>query len=274
VEKKRIGVFVPLAFPFGLVPQEFFLSFFRTNEYLLSHADELGYEATFQLFSPTTFPVDANRNHCVALMFENNIDISIWLDADQELYEDTLFRLLKFGNDYPIYAGIYYLKVAPHHPIVFKAKEGFEVFHPIWRFPKEDLFYADMIGMGCVKINKEVFEKTDAPWFAYAPIPLEISKMSDNMKMKRDYQIHDVSEDVYFWRQVKEKTGYRIVIDPQIQVGHITKKIIKPKEVLEMSEINKEITRKRLGKDFEKMWEEQVCKAELVNPNGKVKWVL
>lgn len=274
--KKKIGIFVPLAFPFGMVPQEFFLSFFRANEYLLSRADDLPYEAEFQLFSPGTFPIDANRNQCVAIALENGIDITVWLDADQELADDTLYRLLVNGDKYPIYAGIYYLKKPPHHPIVFRAKKGFEVFYPIWRFPTKELFYADMIGMGCVKIDTEVFRKVEKPYFRYSAIPDEIAAMSDQMKFKHDNRVDDVSEDVAFWRQVKNKTDYRIVIDPQIQIGHITKTTITPEFVLRHSIANKKITQKQMGEEFDKYWDENLQRAELVNGTDPeaIEWVL
>jgi hypothetical protein len=271
----KIGFFVPLAFPFGLVPQEFFLSFFRANEYLMQRTGELPYkDVSFQLFSPSTFPIDANRNECVALAKENKIDISIWLDADQELAEDTLFRMLKHGKDFPIYAGIYYLKAKPYHPIVFKANKNFKLFYPIWRYPKDELFYADMIGMGCVKIDTKVFDSLEAPYFKYSPIPRELVKIDEKMAFKHKNKVHDVSEDVAFWRQLFKKTDYRIVVDPRMQVGHIRKDVVEPGFVMQQAYQNKLITQKQMGEKFDAYWDKEVTKAELVKPNGKPDYII
>ena len=132
-------------------------------DYLIRNESKLPFEVNqIKMWEPNTFPIDANRNECVAHLLDNNIDFSVWIDGDEQLHEDTIFKLFAKGYNYPIYAGIYYLKKEPYYPIVFKANETFEEFMPIFKYPNEP-FYADMIGMGCVKINKEVFEKLERP---------------------------------------------------------------------------------------------------------------
>lgn len=271
----KVAIFVPLAFPFGMVPQEFFLSFFRANEYLLSHLPK-NIDYDFQLFSPSTFPIDANRNECVARMINGGFDTSIWLDADQELSEDTLHRLLINGDGHPIYAGMYYLKKPPFHPIVFNDHaKTFLTFNPIWNYPLNELFYADMIGMGCVKIDREVFLQLEKPYFKYGEIPEELAGENPDMAFKRDHGINDVSEDVWFWRQVKQKTGFRIVVDPRVQVGHITKETVRPADAIYKAKLNKRVQAKREGEKFTKWWDENFPQAELVNEsaNGNVEWL-
>ena len=219
--KKSIAIVTPLAL--SSVPIEFFQSFIQAQQYLQVKAGELPFEIKqIRWIAPHTFPIDANRNECVAWLKKWDIDVSVWIDADQRLEMDTLFKLLSKGDDYPVYAGIYHLKKPDYYPIIFHTNDDFDVFSPIYFYPEEDLFYADMIGMGCVKIDREVFDKLERPYFKYSPIPREISEVGDIAKFKYENDVHDVSEDVYFWRQVRENTDFKIVVDPTIQVGHVT----------------------------------------------------
>ena len=276
---KKVGIIVPLAFPFGMVPQEFFLSFFRANEYLLANIKE---DIQLELISESTFPLDANRNESVAIILEKGFDTSIWLDADQELcyYDkkngwigiDSLYRLIVNGDKYPIYAGMYYLKKDPYHPIVFNSiNKKFNLFRPIWNYPTKSLFYAEMIGMGCVKIDREVFEALDRPYFKYGKVPVELAKTSPDMNFKYKNDVRSVSEDVHFWRQIKKKTDYKIVIDPMIQVGHITKHSVKPEMAIQYAYANKLISDKQKGRSD--WFDETYPHPALVNGEQNPEWL-
>lgn len=280
---KKIGIFIPLAFPMKMVPEDFLMSFHQATEYALQRADELPYEPVVELFTPSTFPTDANRNECVGLTLEKGFDITIWFDGDQKLAPDTLYRLLVDGNDYPIYSGMYYLKSHPYHPIVFHNKKNFKVFIPIWRYPLKDLFFADMIGMGCVKIDREVFEKLDSPYFKYNEIPQELiddlklepeknKETIEKLEFKKRHGVCDVSEDVWFWRQVKEKTDYKIVVDPKIQVGHVRKDVVDQNTFYR----NTFIAKRKFDKDNgDGKWESIFSRAELANgaKAEEIEWV-
>jgi hypothetical protein len=272
---KKIGVFIPMSYPLGLLPEELFKTFFASSEYMMSHLDDYGEDVTVQLYTPKSFPTDAARNEAVGIILEEGIDTSIWLDADQSFTQTTLYDLLIKGKDYPIYSGMYYLKTEPFHPIIFRDIDNFELFSPIWRFPTNTLFYADMIGMGCVKIDREVFLNLDQPYFKYAPIPKKLAEKSEMMALKLKYGVNDVSEDVHFWRQVRDKTDYRIVVDPSIQVGHVRKEIVDFKKFHQYAKMNKYLDEKDKGDKFAEYWEKGFPLAELVNPGGdKAEWIL
>ena len=221
MKKYKLGIITPLAL--GNISVYFYKSIVAARNYLIANESKLPFQVEdIKLWEPSTFPLDANRNECVSHILENDVDMSVWIDADQVLKEDTIFQLFSKGYQYPIYAGIYYLKKEPFYPIAFKQKDkDFRQFETLFRYPDEP-FYADMIGMGCVKINKEVFEKLDKPYFKYQYVPPVLGGLSDYMQFKVNHEVHDVSEDVWFWKQVKEKTDYRVVVDPNIDVGHIT----------------------------------------------------
>ena len=271
--KKNIAIITPLAL--NSVPVEFFQSFVQAQTYLQLKSDELPFEVgQLRWIAPHTFPIDANRNECVAWLKKWDIDISVWIDADQVLEMDTLFKLLKKGDGYPIYAGIYHLKKPPYHPIVFTANDDFDVFYPVYFYPEEDPFYADMLGMGCVKIDMEVFNELDRPYFKYQPIPKEISEIDELYKFKFDNEVNDVSEDVWFWKQVRENTDFRVVVDPTIQVGHITGLSINKANYLGYQAYKKELTLKQVGqKKFDEIYN-KAKRPELVKPNKKARFVL
>ena len=231
----KIALVVPSALrslPFDMV-----WSFFHAFAYLENRQDDLPFKIThLEIIAPKTFPIDANRNMAVATILEKNFDVSIWFDADQTFPKNMIFRLL--NNPEPILAGMYYIKSAPFFPVVYKeTKESkdaglFNWFTPITDYPREDPFHADMIGMGCVKINSKVFRtiadnyETKPEFFRYGVNPITIDEEEPNTpelnKYRDKYLIRDVTEDVFFWKQVREMTDYKIVIDPKIQCGHIT----------------------------------------------------
>lgn len=219
---------------------DFVLSYSQMLQYLQTHIEDLPFEITHleEIRPKKQFPIDANRNYAAARILEEGFDTSIWLDADQTFPINTLFRLLN-TRDYPIVSGIYHVKAKPFYPVMFyeRPDSDFTFFKPIIKYP-DTYFYADMIGMGCVKIDRCVFEdiaktyKDDEKieFFRYGlnPVTIDYIKDDDDERRKKDAHIHakyairDVSEDVFFCRLIREKTDYKIVIDPKIQSGHIT----------------------------------------------------
>lgn len=269
---KKIGVITPMALE--RLEKEYAESFLANINYLTLNADKLPFELLgVRRINPSTVEIAENRNECIAWAKKWDCDITVWFDADQDLMNcaiqgsrepDVLFRLLKDGYEHPIYAGIYYLKKPPFHPVIFKSLDNvFEQFSSTVIYPEKDLFYADMIGMGCCKIDMDVIRKLDAPYFKYKKIPKSLAGMGNLVNFKYENGIADISEDVYFWQQVKEKTDYKIVVDPNIQVGHITKAIINRDVFNSHFQGNMELAKQELGGKFNEYWE-QICQAEPV----------
>jgi len=233
----KVAIILPSAL--SSIPKDTFYTFIYAYSYLLNRIDDLPFNIErLEIKAPTQFPIDANRNNAIAELIEDGFDISLWLDLDQTFPSNTLFRLL--NNDFPIVSGIYHLKTLFTYPIVFRRVEDdtdFTWFKPIVGYPRDDYFEADMIGMGCVKINVDVFRDIAATYskdekiefFRYGINPIRYDGQDDNKtperikaeKIRSKYLIRDVSEDVYFWKQVAEKTDYKIMIDPKIQCGHL-----------------------------------------------------
>ena len=203
----------------------------RAKAYLVNHIDELPYKLEFVEYHCTTFPVDAMRNECATRFVEGipmegravwNADISIWLDTDHTIPTDALFNML--AHDLPIVCGIYYIKAGkrdyPFYPVIFQQREDKpELFKAVMEWPQDDLFEIDFTGMGALCIKKEVFDKLDRPFFAYSKHP-KYTRAPDS-QWKNAAEIHDISEDRYFWDQVREKTDYKILVDPKVEFGHL-----------------------------------------------------
>jgi len=203
----------------------------RAKAYLVQHIDELPYKLQFVEYHCTTFPVDAMRNECATRFIEGipidgqqvfTADISIWLDTDHTIPEDALLNFLM--HDLPIVCGIYYIKAGkrdnPFYPVIFKQREDKpHLFKAIMEWPQDDLFECDFTGMGALCIKREVFEKLERPYFAYSKHPGDTR--AKDAKWKNASDIFDISEDRHFWDQVREKTGYKVLVDPKIEFGHL-----------------------------------------------------
>lgn len=235
----KVAIVIPSAL--SSVPKDTFYSILYAYSYLVGKMDDLPFKIEhLEILAPETFPIDANRNVAVGQILEKGFDTSIWLDADQTFPINTFVRLL--NSPYPITTGIYHVKMQPYYPVIFQETFGknFTWFRPIINYPKDDYFKADMMGMGCVRIDRKVFEKIaesyeeKAEWFKYGvnPVTIEMAEKIQNegekniAMIKEKYLVRDVSEDVYFCKQIKELTDYFIAVDPKIQCGHVGKLII------------------------------------------------
>jgi len=239
----KVAIVLPAAL--RSIPKGTFFTFIYSLMYLLNRMDDLPFKVDkVELFAPDQFPTDATRNVAAASAIEKGFDTTLWLDMDQTFPNNALFRLL--NNSYPIISGMYYLKALHTFPIVFKRvadDTDFTWFKPILEYPRDDYFYADMIGMGCVKIDTKVFKAIADTYakdeliefFKYGINPIRYKGTDGEQvgvdtrdperifaeKLRSKYLIRDVSEDVYFWKQVAEKTDFKIVVDPKIQCGHV-----------------------------------------------------
>jgi len=230
---KKVIIFLPLAK--ASVDRDFFETYSQAKTYLMAKMEDLPFKFQILEYYCHTFPIDANRNECAARFVEGvpianggvfRADISIWLDTDHTIPMDSLFTLLK--HDRPVMLGVYYLKVSkpdhPFYPVLFRARKDKEgLYKAVMEFPQDKLFQVDMAGMGCACIKREVFEKLEMPYFKYMRHPMGSSNTES--QWKNESGIDDVSEDVWFWKQVREKTSYPILVDPNVQLGHIGKMI-------------------------------------------------
>lgn len=233
--KKKVVTFLPFMNQ-GSICTQFVESYLRAKDYLMAKVDELPFDVEYLEYSVKTFPVHEGRNECAHRFVEGipmsgtrifRADVSIWLDMDHQIPQDTLFKMLE--HERPIILGVYYIKVkskeSPFYPVLFmKRHDGSNLYKAVMEFPEKDLFEVDFAGMGAACIYREVFEKLDPPYFDYMKHPENL--LAGDSEWKHEKNIKDISEDRWFWEQVKEKTDYPILVDPTIQFGHVTTMVI------------------------------------------------
>jgi len=179
------------------------------------------------------FPIQANRSACVGHALEGfggryKFDTTIWLDGDMKFPENVLQRMLL--HDSPVVSGVYYLKKWPHHPLIFK-RHRYDREKKMWVYlPILDKvldihpFYADMVGMGCVRVDIEVLKKIKPPYFQYR-YHSDLEPRLKEMDFLKKYMVQGNTEEAHFWEKVRNK-GYKILVDPLIQCEHETVKWI------------------------------------------------
>lgn len=246
---KNIVVFIPKAGFRAKYEPKFIESFIAAKDYLFAKYEEIPFSFTISQYFSHTFPIDANRNECISMAIKNNIDLSIFLDTDHQIPADALYKMI--AHDVPVVAGMYFGKGEPHPPIVYKENKlskDFDLFNAIYMigetsiYDYKDLFEADMVGAGCFAIDLEVLKKLKKPYFKYRPLPdalitsdekkaysgnrdLEdeveevIKKWTADSKFKIENDVHTATEDVWFWRNVRN-AGYQLLVDPTIVLPH------------------------------------------------------
>ena len=136
-------------------------------------------------------------------------DYIFWLDSDMVFEPDILIRMMDEIEPNTILTGLYFRRSAPFSPVLFDKLEmtdkGCE-----WTDFKEipdKLFEVGGCGFGCVLMPTE----------AILSVVLQHTHMFNPM--------NGVGEDLAFcWRA--RQSGYKIVCDPQIKLGHVGHTVI------------------------------------------------
>jgi len=214
-------------------PPEFVESYLKARTYFQHNISGFELVEFFPRFSPN---IGAMRSLCAGYMVEGfkkyAADIAIFLDIDQIFEPDILVKLL--SHDLPIVCGIYFLKGKPYHPVIYQegpldASNGYHLGMPMLDYPQNELFEVFNTGMGCTRIDREVFLKLKPPYFYYREhSSLETSEMLDFLIR---YRIDNNTEDFPFWEQVRS-VGYKIMVDPTIKIGHIGQQVYEEKHWL------------------------------------------
>jgi len=140
----------------------------------------------------------------------------MWIDSDILWNPDQIIELLNRDKD--IVSGLYsnnceQFIAYKEFDIEYFKKNGY--FEPlsIKDIENEELIEVSYSGMGFMMVKKGVFESIEYPWFTSESI-----QISENLK-------DIISEDASFCNKAKN-AGFKIFIDPKIEVGHEKKIII------------------------------------------------
>lgn len=149
----------------------------------------------------------SSRNQLAAMALDDGADLVMWFDSDMVFNPDTLLRMLKdIDNGADFVTGVYYRRVAPFSPTIFKSLEINDSGYAVWEHyddhPQEGLFEVAGCGFGCVLMKAEMFRDVYAKFGRlFSPIG-------------------EVGEDLSFcWRA--RQCGYTLMCDPSIDLGHV-----------------------------------------------------
>lgn len=151
----------------------------------------------------------SSRDELAKRAIQMGADYVFWLDSDMTFKPDTLERLFKDKNKGDIITGLYFRRVAPFTPVLFD-KLDIDENGCKWTEPKEipnEPFEVAGCGFGCVLMPTDIFIDVQSKYNAmFAPIG-------------------SVGEDLSFcWRA--RQLGFKIVCDPNIQLGHVGHHVI------------------------------------------------
>lgn len=122
-----------------------------------------------------------------------NSDYVLWLDSDMVLPSTAAIRLLEHNQDI---VGCNYLKrTKPLKPVAYKNIEDWDSFLPLTI--EENLVEVEGVGMGCILIKTEIFNKIKKPYFEFT-----YNEKSDDW----------LGEDFNLLKKLRE-VGYKVYID-------------------------------------------------------------
>jgi GT2 family glycosyltransferase len=148
-------------------------------------------------------PLDRVRNNAVREMLAGDYSHLFFLDDDVLAPPEALLVLL--ARELPIVSGLYPRRDEPHYPIILstpKTPEGKYTFEFPYRMkpPENRLVECDVVGAGCLLVERRVFEALAEPWF----------RLTDK-----------VGEDVYFCMHAKHHGGFPVYVDTGVDCLHI-----------------------------------------------------
>lgn len=128
----------------------------------------------------------------------------LWLDSDIVFPPDLMIRMINTIEEDTILTGVYYRRGKPFTPVLF---EDLELTEEGWKwsdlpYMRNHPFEVGGCGFGCVLMPTE----------AVIGVSLNFKQLFN--------PISGIGEDLSFcWRA--RQSGYRIICDPDIQVGHV-----------------------------------------------------
>jgi hypothetical protein len=148
--------------------------------------------------------IASQRMELARQALEEKADYLLWLDSDMRFPKETIGHLIL--RDKPIIAANYATRRMPVKPVAMMDDNG--KIGRVYTAPdSEGLQPVDYVGMGVMMTKREVFEKTEAPWFA-----IPYSTVGN----------HYIGEDVFFCKKARE-AGFEVLVDHDLshQVKHI-----------------------------------------------------
>ena len=148
------------------------------------------------------------RTDLALMAVQEKADYVLWIDSDM-VFPDTLLidLLADLENEKKdIVAGVCHMRREPYKPVLWsKLRQGLRPTENesecLVDYPRDGLFEVEGCGFGCILMKTEVIEAVrDKYGDLFAPLP-------------------GYGEDLSFCIRARG-CGYRIFVDPKVQVGH------------------------------------------------------
>jgi hypothetical protein len=198
-EWPRIAVFVPMLPSMSYADELFphFIEIARTGVRFVYHPFGL---------------IDGVRNRVAeGVLADDSFTHVLYLDADQKHPIDIVPRLAKWVIEKPerlIIAGLYFNRRPPYAPNAWaKGDDGF--YYQIHKWDRGLIEGIDLVGTGCLLVNKKVFEIIERPWFYF--------DYAGAQEKKGDF-IYP-GEDIGFCKKARA-AGIEICLDTTIDSPH------------------------------------------------------
>jgi len=132
------------------------------------------------------------------------------IDSDHTFDKDVIHRLLLYQKG--IIGVRAYRRISPHYPCIFVNDTNLPDTEAMVYADAANrgVMVADAIGFGIVLISVEVLKKLTYPYFYF----------------------NKTGEDFNFCRDAR-KAGFKIFVDTDIEIGHVTTKIVRQKDYLD-----------------------------------------
>ena len=153
------------------------------------------------------------RNSLATIAVQQECDRVLWLDSDMVFSSDILgtlaYTMKSTGAD--IVSGLYFRRVAPFSPVIYKRLEETEdhqsEFEDYKDLPKERVFEIAGCGFGCVLMGTDVILSVHEKYHdMFTPTP-------------------GMGEDLAFCYRARQ-CGYKIVCNQDVRLGHVGFEVI------------------------------------------------
>ena len=160
---------------------------------------------------PYTY-IHVARTNLLHEAVEENATHLMFIDSDMVFSYDAVDKLVSQEKD--IIGGLYKKRIEPHDPVIKIIDKGKLIQPPDER---GTTFQVDVAGTGFLLINMNVFKKMEPPFFYHGH--------GEDFGLKAN-DLYDLGEDVTFCLKARA-SGFDIFVDPTLEIGHISQKIIK-----------------------------------------------
>ena len=167
---------------------------------LIKTSESAGIE-TFLFFNSGSVLLN-QREHLVNSSFEVESDYTLWLDSDMTFPSTTLLKLLSHNKN--IVGCNYKKRSNPQTPVAYKNIGDWDSWVPLDE--KEDLVEVEGVGMGCILIKTELFNKLRKPYFEFT-----YDRESDDW-LGEDFNLftkmRNIGENIYIDTNLSREIGH------------------------------------------------------------------